>query len=304
MAVQNWRRLGRIFVADGRNRHFASHATYPTPLPLANGNTRIYFSPRDAENRSSIVYLDLALDGDRFDIVHVHDAPVLTPGARGAFDDSGVTVSSVVTADAGIFLYYLGWSLSTTVPFRNFIGLAASKDGGDSFTRHSLAPIVDRSDIDPLMLGYPWVLRTGASWRMWYGSHLEWGTRETEIRHVIKDAVSADGVAWRRAGHVAIALGAAPEFAVSRPCVVRDADKFRMWYARRHPDYSIGYAESDDAERWVRRDADVEFSAPAGEWDSDSATYPCIFDHGGARYMLYNGNGYGRTGFGLARLEG
>jgi hypothetical protein len=27
-----------------------------------------------------------------------------------------------------------------------------------------------------------------------------------------------------------------------------------------------------------------------------------VFDHAGCRYMLYNGNGYGKTGFGLAVL--
>ncbi len=31
--------------------------------------------------------------------------------------------------------------------------------------------------------------------------------------------------------------------------------------------------------------------------------YPFIFDHKGKRYMLYNGNDYGKTGFGLAVLE-
>jgi hypothetical protein len=31
--------------------------------------------------------------------------------------------------------------------------------------------------------------------------------------------------------------------------------------------------------------------------------YPCVFEHRGSKYMLYNGNGYGRTGFGIAVLE-
>jgi hypothetical protein len=30
--------------------------------------------------------------------------------------------------------------------------------------------------------------------------------------------------------------------------------------------------------------------------------YPFVFDEGGRRYMLYNGDGYGRTGIGLAVL--
>jgi hypothetical protein len=31
--------------------------------------------------------------------------------------------------------------------------------------------------------------------------------------------------------------------------------------------------------------------------------YPFVFDHADQRYMLYNGNGYGKTGFGLAILD-
>jgi hypothetical protein len=31
--------------------------------------------------------------------------------------------------------------------------------------------------------------------------------------------------------------------------------------------------------------------------------YPAVFDCMGQRYLFYNGNGYGRTGFGLAVLE-
>lgn len=35
-------------------------------------------------------------------------------------------------------------------------------------------------------------------------------------------------------------------------------------------------------------------------WDSEMIEYPFAFHHSGALYMLYNGNGYGKTGFGLA----
>jgi hypothetical protein len=38
-------------------------------------------------------------------------------------------------------------------------------------------------------------------------------------------------------------------------------------------------------------------------WDSEMIEYPFVFDHNGDRYMLYNGNGYGKTGFGLAVLS-
>jgi hypothetical protein len=40
-----------------------------------------------------------------------------------------------------------------------------------------------------------------------------------------------------------------------------------------------------------------------GDWDSDMRCYPCIFEMDGQVYLLYNGNEFGRYGFGLARLE-
>ena len=43
---------------------------------------------------------------------------------------------------------------------------------------------------------------------------------------------------------------------------------------------------------------------PSGEgWDSESVAYPWILDANGRRYMLYNGNDYGRSGVGLAVYE-
>ena len=35
-------------------------------------------------------------------------------------------------------------------------------------------------------------------------------------------------------------------------------------------------------------------------WDSEMVTYPLVLRSGAEWRMLYNGNGYGRTGIGLA----
>ena len=302
MSLQKWRRLGHVFCPDGHSPWMSTHASYPTPLPEGDGSVRVFFSPRDQENRSAIASLNLALDGEKFEITWVSPEPLLLPGVRGAFDDSGVTVSSVAEANGRLYVYYLGWSLSITVPFRNFIGLAVMEPGGKTLQRFSSAPVVDRSAIDPFSLGYPWVLSKAPGWRMWYGSHVEWGAKGHEMVHVIKDATSLDGLNWRPTGHIAIDVEGPPEFAISRPCVVRDPELFRMWYSRRNPDYKLGYAESADGLVWRRRD-DLALVGRPGVWEAESVEYPSIFDHGGSRYMLYNGNGYGRTGFGLAILE-
>ena len=61
--MQKWRRLGHVFCADGHTPWMFTHASYPTPVPQDDGTFRVFFSPRDQENRSTIASLNLALDG-------------------------------------------------------------------------------------------------------------------------------------------------------------------------------------------------------------------------------------------------
>jgi hypothetical protein len=76
-----------------------------------------------------------------------------------------------------------------------------------------------------------------------------------------------------------------------------------MWFGSRKKSYSIGYAESEDGKSWIRKDSDVGIAPSSSGWDSEGVTYPFLFEHSGQMYMLYNGNHYGRTGFGIAVLE-
>jgi hypothetical protein len=64
--------------------------------------------------------------------------------------------------------------------------------------------------------------------------------------------------------------------------------------------YRIEYAESVDGLRWDRH-RDTGGLEPSGTgWDGDMVEYPAVFAWRGERYMLYNGDGYGSTGVGLA----
>jgi hypothetical protein len=200
------------------------------------------------------------------------------------------------------YLYYVGWNLGVTVPWRNSIGLAVRGSAGGAFRKFSAAPIIDRCGVDPYSLSYPWVLKEGGRWRMWYGSNLTWGPTEAHMTHAIKTAVSDDGVDWRRDGGVAVGPRGS-EIALARPCVLRDRGLYRMWYSRRGKSYRIGYAESRDGRSWRRKDESAGIAPSSSGWDSRAVEYPFVFDHRGARYMLYNGDGYGKTGFGLAVLS-
>ena len=72
-----------------------------------------------------------------------------------------------------------------------------------------------------------------------------------------------------------------------------------MWFCARGSAYRIYYAESDDGLTWQRRD-EPDLTVSESGWDNEMVEYPFVFDHDGDRYMLYAGNTFGKTGFGLA----
>jgi hypothetical protein len=203
-------------------------------------------------------------------------------------------------------LYYLGWNLKVTVPWLNTIGLAVFDSTTSKWVKNSRAPMMDRSDEDPFSISYPSVLNDKGKYRMWYGSNLKWGPVSTDMDHVFKYAESDDGIHWTRTNRVVVDLNEG-EYAVSKPYVVLDHGVYKMWYSfRGHQEnttYRIGYAESKDGLKWTRMDDIVGIDISSSGWDSEMICYPCVFDWNGKRYMLYNGNGYGKTGFGAAILE-
>ncbi|MCB5175193.1 glycoside hydrolase family protein [Microvirga lenta] len=267
---------------------------------------RVYFSTRDVEGRSHLASIDIALDGSRFEILSAPSGPLLSPGPRGSFDADGVTVTSLIRRKDKILAYYLGWTVGKSVPFTNTIGLAIADQDAPAFSRRFNIPVVGRSEANPLTLGYPWVTEIDDGYRMWFGSHLSWGEGWMDMIHVVKSAISRDGEVWESESGIVIPLAGAAEpqeFAVSRPVVLRGGGGWSMWYARRFAQYKLGYAWSSDGRNWIRRDHLVSFTRSPEEWESDARTYPCVFEHRGRIYMLYNGNGYGREGFGIALLN-
>lgn len=66
--------------------------------------------------------------------------------------------------------------------------------------------------------------------------------------------------------------------------------------------YQIGHAWSVDLHNWTRDDESPALMGDEGAWDSDMQCYPHVFACDGKTYLLYNGNAFGRDGFGLAEL--
>ena len=269
--------------------------------PVGGSQVRLYFSSRDERNRAQIgrATIDLDRPTPQFEA-----DVVIGLGATGTFDDSGVTGGCLVSVGAGQHLYYSGWSLPGDVPFVFHIGCAVSSNGS-TFEKVSDAPVLGRSSIDPYLTASPSILVEGGVWRMWYVSGTGWtADPRPEPNYLIRYAESRDGIEWRPSGRVCIGFSYEGEHAIARPHVIKDGSVYRMWYSHRGSAYRIGYAESSDGLDWVRKDDQAGIDVSSGGWDSEMVCYPWVGDVGGTRRMLYNGNGYGRTGIGQAIFDG
>ena len=297
-----WTKLGLVFVTDNDHPWMLSHAANPVAEHLSGDVFRIYFSCRDKESRSHISFAEVDIKPP-FRVLRIAQEPVLAPGQVGTFDDSGVSLSCISEVNGNKYLYYLGWNLGVTVPWRNSIGLAICDPVTQTYRRYSDAPLLDRSDVDPYSISYPFVLNDAGTYRMWYGSNLKWGREQKDMAHLIKYAESDDALHWKRNGVIALPFKNQDEYAMSRPFVLKEDGLYRMWYSYRGVSYRIGYAESRDGIQWTRKDEEAGIDVSKMGWDSEMIEYPYLFEHQGSRYMLYNGNGYGKTGVGLAVLE-
>ena len=301
--TQRWIKRGLIFAPPGTSEWLHTHAALPVADRVGELH-RVYFSSRDKAGRAQIGYFDIKLSApDK--ILRLSEKPVIALGQMGAFDDNGVTTSWIVTHQQKKYHYYSGWSLGVTVPFYFYIGLALSEDGGESYKKISPAPILERNAIDPYLTSSPCVLVEDGTWRMWYVSGTGWEIKGDHPRHHyhIKYAESSDGIHWHRKGLVCIDYQSQDEYAIARPSVIKENGLYKMWYSYRGESYRIGYAESADGIEWNRKDAQSGIDVSESGWDSEMIEYPYVFKNEGTHYMLYNGNGYGRTGIGLAVLD-
>jgi hypothetical protein len=298
-----WRKLGRLYAAPPIHPKLQSHAANPLAVHLRDDIFRVFFSGRDEANRSSVGFVDV--DIVRRECLATCVVPAFVHGPAESFYSHGVSIGCCYEAAGTRYMLFMGWHLPGTGHWYGQIGRLVV--GSDLALRaDSDAPLLALDTADPISLSYPWVVPGDKGWRMWYGSTLSWDTGDGSMLHVIKEATSANGTNWTR-GELAVPYQMGVAQAFSRPTVAQRADGgWDMWFSYRddiRTKYRIGRATSDDGRGWALRLANVGIGVSEEGWDSEMVEYPFVFDHRGERYMLYCGNGYGQTGFGLAMLE-
>jgi sucrose-6-phosphate hydrolase SacC (GH32 family) len=304
-----WKKLGIIYCPKGENPWAKSHAMIPTPIQLNAEVIRVFTTFCDAEGVGRPGYVDLSAI-DPTQVLGVSSTPLLDLGANGSFDENGILVCSVVDAGNGqIFMYYVGFELGVKIRYRLLTGLAISEDGGNTFSRYSKCPILERSDEELHFRAGPFCSKTPEGFRLWYVAGSDWISLNGKPMPIydIRYMESKDGIHWPKEGQVVLPVTRDDEHGFGRPAVIPNAKGgYSMFYSIRRRSfgaYRLGYAESTDGIHWNRLDESLNLDVTSGSFDSDGIMYAYPLEVNGKLYLFYNGNEFGKDGFALAVLE-
>ena len=315
----NWNKLGKVFTPQAVTGRpwLQEFAQAPSTLVLEDV-VRVYFSCRpQPDSNGQYVSYSAYVDLDRADLFKIRDVarqPILKLGGLGEFDEFGTYPVSVIEDGKQVRAYYAGWTRCESVPFNVAIGCALSADGGKTFEKIGSGPVLSYSVDEPFVLSGPKVRRFNGLFHLFYISGRKWKLvgGKAEPVYKIRMATSMDGVRWEKVGKDLIPSRIEEDEAQASPDVFYANGKYHMFFCYRHSSdfrdnkdrgYRIGHAWSDDQLNWTRDDDHPQLHGTPGEWDSDMQCYPNAFECDGQVYLLYNGNQFGRFGFGLAMLE-
>jgi predicted GH43/DUF377 family glycosyl hydrolase len=316
-----WKKLGQIFDPTTWNDRIErpwmkTHSQCPS-TQIFDKYIRVYFSCRPYPDKneqyvSYTTYLDLDKN-DLFKIIKVSDKPVMALGKLGTFDEFAVYPTSTICIDNKTHLYYAGWSRCQSIPYTVSIGYAISNDG-ETFNRVSDGPILTNSLYEPYELSGPKIRKFGDTFFMYYLAGEGWilDNNKPVSKYKIRLAISNDGVNWTKLNKNLIENSLLEDECQAGPDVFFKNNKYHMFFSYRYATnfknkergYKIGYASSSDGITWVRDDKKTGITLSENGWDSEMLHYPHIFELNNELYMIYNGNEFGKYGFGLAKLEG
>jgi hypothetical protein len=309
-----WCRQGLLLPVKPGHPSWKSHAQIPTVLPLSERLWRIYFGARDGENRSRILAVDID-PGDDMRILAEHFEPLLDLGPPGTFDREGMVPATAIRVDGEVRLYYGALFVRRDVPGQATIGLAISDDGL-RFRRAFAGPVHGLGPYDPLFSSVPNVRRTSDGFRMWYIGGTQWRDIDGDVilANEIRTTHSCDGKVWDIRSQTALAPDSPEIVGFGRPWIIETDGGLRLLTSRRgaaHREagkeaYHLVSVAADARGSFSGAAEPLQFENPPREDDFDSwmQSYACIAPYKRDLVMFYNGNDFGREGFGWARLPG
>ena len=311
-------KLGKIFSPQDHN-HFSTLGEFAqSPQAIVfDDRVRIFFSTREKDSehtfKSHPCYVDFDLTFSR--ILGVADRPLIRLGDRGCFDEHGIFPLSPFLSGDMLYAFTTGWTRRVSVSTDSGIGLAISRDRGRTFEKYGRGPVLGPSVDEPFLVSDGYVIEHEGQYHMWYIYGQRWITKvpgaPPDRVYKIAHATSHDVITWKRSGIPVIADQLDRDECQALPSVINKDGVFIMAYCYRYATsfrhdsdrgYRLGCAVSTDLTNWKVEDLELVGESNSNPWDVDMQCYPCLFKLSGQIYLLYNGNEFGRHGFGLARL--
>jgi len=321
MSGMKWNKLGKIFDPTQHElpNDCVQFAQSPQTL-VFDDFVRIYFSTRSVDKingkyLSHSAFVDM--QKNLRDVIRVSNKTVIPLGERGCFDEHGIFPMNVMRHGDAVYGYTCGWNRRVSVSVDTAIGLAISRDEGLTFQRIGNGPVLAASLHEPCLVGDGFVKVIRGGFHMWYIFGTGWKKFSADAPpdriYKIGHAVSADGINWvKEEARQIVADRLGLDESQALPTVIEIDGKYHMFFCYRQSfdfrknkirGYRIGHASSDDLVDWKRDDDNPFLDVTPGDWDSDMLCYPHVFECDNKVYLLYNGNEFGRYGFGLAALE-
>jgi len=314
-----WKKLGKIFDPTKHNLSNNCYEFAKSPQALIFDDfIRIYFSAVEKDKIGKYLSHVSFVDFDKSfkNIINISADPVIDLGGLGCFDEHGIFPINIVRDKNRILAYTTGWNRKISVSADASIGLAVSDDNGLTFKKYGEGPILTSSLHEPFLVGDAFVAIFENIYHMWYIFGYRWIIdpidKTAQRVYKIAHAKSTNGVVWEREGRYIIVDKLDENECQALPTIIHFNNKYHMFFCYRQATgfrtikemgYRIGYAYSEDLINWTRDDDNVGIDVSESGWDSDMLCYPNVFSCDGKIYLLYNGNEFGRFGFGLAILE-
>jgi len=166
--------------------------------------------------------------------------PVLTAGGPGSWDEMESDGPTVIKDGATYKMWYYGCNADSSVCS---IGYATSPDGVN-WTKYAGNPVLVATPgtWDETGLGWPRVIKNGATYEMWYHSNSKIGR-----------TTSPDGIAWTKyAGNPVLSQGW-DGAGVSVSTLLLEGGTYKMWTSSgAGATRGIGYLESTDGIVWTQ----------------------------------------------------
>jgi len=316
-----WKKLGKIFdpTKFELSNNCEEFAQSPQTL-VFNDFVRIYFSTRARDNNgeylSYISFVDMDLSLSK--VLKTSKKSVISLGKLGTFDEHGIFPINPFKDEDKIWAYTCGWNRRVSVPVDTGIGLAQSLDNGETFERVGNGPVLGPTLNEPFLVGDGFVKKFNNEYFMFYIFGTKWIPKtETEPQarvYKIGLAKSTDGLHWvKNDGKQIISNILNEDECQALPTVIKINNRYHMYFCYREATdfrknnrrgYRLGYSYSNNLEDWIRDDSKSGFDLSFNneDWDGEMMCYPHIFEANNKVYLLYNGNEFGKYGFGAAEL--